>query len=40
MGWRGRLPSTLPESASVPFRIPRFAVEILVALSLAFLVWL
>jgi hypothetical protein len=40
MGWRGLLPSTLPDSVSAPFRVPRFAVEILVALSLAFLVWL
>jgi hypothetical protein len=40
MAWRGLLPSTLPESFPRPFRIPRFALEILVALSLAFLVWL
>jgi hypothetical protein len=40
MAWRGLLGLLLPESASSRLRRPRFAVEILVALSLAFLVWL
>jgi len=40
MAWRGLLQSALPESFPSPVRIPRFALEILIALSLAFLVWL
>ncbi len=38
MVWRGLLPAAAPES--VPFRLRHLALEVLVALSLAFLVWL
>jgi hypothetical protein len=40
MTWRGLVQSMLPEAVRTRCRVPQFAVEILVALSLAFLVWL
>jgi hypothetical protein len=40
MAWRGLFRSSLPEGSPLPARIPQVVLEFLVALSLAFLVWL